>query len=241
MLITNDFVLLNVPKTGSSFTRKIIKKVYKDKCEELLLRVMSGRTSQHGTYAQIPDEHRGKIILSIIRNPFDRYVSQYHFKWYSHSSPVSPDILKSNYPSFPEISFIEFLDMMDRFNKLIILKHHGISANTDIGFQTIHFAAFFTSSPEQDLRALIDEKSEHLLKIPRIHFLRQEYLRRDLIDFLSPYHGHQIIRSIVDSESDENVSRGIEDRNWKKYWTPDLLETYRRKEAPLLNIFSYYR
>lgn len=241
MLITDDFVLLNFPKTGTTFARKIIKKVYEDRFEELLLRVMSGRISPHGTYAQIPHEHRGKVILSIVRNPFDRYVSQYFFKWYSHSPLVSPDVLKNHYPSFPEISFIEFLDMLDRFNKLIILKNHDITTNTDIGLQTIHFVAFYSSSPKQALRELIEGKSGPFLRVPLIHFLHQENLRQDLIGFLSIYHGDRIIKDLVDAENDENVSRGELDKNWQQFWTAEMLKIYREKERLLLNTFPEYK
>ena len=241
MLITDDFVLLNFPKTGTTFIRKILKKVYKDKYEELLLPVKTGRISQHGTYAQIPLEHREKKILSMVRNPFDRYVSLYFFKWFTHSPPEDPEILKRYYPNFPDISFSEFLDMADNFNKASLLKSYDISINTDIGFQSIQFMAFYSSFPENALKELIEKKSDSLLVLPKIHFLRQEFLRQDMIEFLSIYHENQTIKTIIDSEADENVSRGPLEKNWQQFWTPDLLEVYRKKEAPLLNKFSDYR
>jgi hypothetical protein len=241
MIITDDFVLLNFPKTGTTFTRKILKKVYKDKYEELLLPVISGRISQHGTYAQIPLAHREKTILSIVRNPFDRYVSLYFFRWFAQFPPDSPEILKKYYPNFPEISFSEFLDMVDRFQKTKLLQAYGISTHTDIGFQTIQFMAFYSRFPETALKELIEEKSDCFLKLPKIHFLRQEFLRQDLIDFLSSYHENQTIRKIIASEDDENVSRGPLEKNWRPFWTADLLEAYQKKEELLLNKFLDYR
>jgi hypothetical protein len=241
MLITDDFVLLNFPKTGSTFTREIIKNLYKDKVAELLLPVKSGRISQHGTYAQIPAEHRGKPIVSVVRNPFDRYVSLYFFKWYSLFPPENQEILKSYYPRFPDMSFGEFLDMTDRFEKTKLLRAHDIFANTDIGFQTIQFAAFYSGFPENSLMELIEGKSSLLLKLPEIHYLRQEFLRQDLNVFLSTYHETRVVKRIIDSEDDVNVSRGLMEKNWRQFWTPDLLEAYRKKEEPLLNEFSDYR
>ena len=241
MIITDDFVLLNFPKTGSTFTRKIIQKIYKDQHEELLLPVKSGRTSQHGTYSQIPLEHQEKIILSIVRNPFDRYVSFYFFKWFLQYPPESPEILKNCYPSFPEINFREFLDMTDTFEKIKLLRSYGISTDTDIGFQTIQFVAFFSSTPETALKELMRETTASFLKLPKIHFLRQEFLREDLIVFLSTYHeDHQYIKKVIDSENDENVTigRGPMEKNWRQFWTPDLFAAYQKKEELLLNKFT---
>jgi hypothetical protein len=241
MLITDDFVLLNFPKTGSTFARQIIKKVYGDKVDELLLPVISGRVSQHGTYAQIPDEHREKPIVSVVRNPFDRYVSIYFFKWYSLFPPENTGKLKSYYPGFPDISFGDFLDMTDRFEKTKLLRAYGISANTDIGFQTIQFAAFYSGFPRNSLRELIEGKSGLFVKPSKVHFLRQEFLRQDLIMFLSKYREFRAVKEVIDSEDDLNVSRGPAEKSWQQFWTADLFEAYRKKEELLLIEFPDYR
>ena len=130
--------------------------------------------------------------------------------------------------------------MMDKFEKRIMLRAYNISTHTDIGFQTIQFVAFYSSFPESALKELIEGKSGSVLKLPKLHFLRQEFLRQDLIEFLSIYHENQAIEKIIASEDDENVSRGPMEKNWRQFWTPDLLEAYRKKEAPLLNKFSDY-
>jgi hypothetical protein len=241
MLITDDFVLLNYPKTGTTFTRKIVKTIYKDKCEECLLPIISGRISPHGLYSQIPLKHKGKKVVSITRNPFDRYVSVYFFRWYAHSPPESPDKLRSFYPDFPELSFAEFLDMTAGFSKRNILKAYGISANTDFGFETVKFLEFYSYDPKSGLNELIQGKSDPFVKLPEIHFLRQEFLRQDLIGFLSTYHGEQYVKKIINWAEDENVTPLRKEKDWRELWTFDLLESYRKKEAPLLNKFPDYR
>jgi hypothetical protein len=246
MLITDDFVLLSFPRTGTTFTRKVIKKIYGNKFEELLLPVIfnhraSGRISQHGTYTQIPMEHRGKTILSIVRNPFDRYASQFFFKWFAHSPPESEEKLREAYPDFPEIDFLDFLDMLDKFGKRNILETHKVFSGTDIGFQTVQFVAFYSSNPERDLKELVKGGTESILKLPKIHFLRQEFLREDLFDFLVGLLGDIAIAGIISSEKHENVSRLGRDRDWKKMWTPDLFKLYSQKELPFLNIFPEYK
>jgi len=160
MLITEDFVLLNFPKTGTTFTRKIIKQVYKDKCEEVLLpyfynNLATGEMHPHASYARIPAEHRGKTILSIVRNPFDRYVSMFFFKQWLREPSASKEILEEIYPNFPKIEFVDFLDMFDRFQKRNVFARNNVTSNTDtdIGCQTVQFVAFHSINPQGLLRS----------------------------------------------------------------------------------------
>ncbi len=102
MILTDQFVLLNYPRTGSTFVREALGSIYgqsarrlqwllpaKRKFRELLLPINrttaaleSGRRSQHGCYSQIPASHRGKPVLCVTRNPLERVVSQYeHGFW----------------------------------------------------------------------------------------------------------------------------------------------------------------
>ncbi len=200
---------------------------------------------QHASYSEIPVEHRGKTIVSIVRNPFDRYVSMFFFKQWLRQPPASKEILEENYPNFPEIEFADFLDMFDRFQKINVFTRHNVTCNpdTDIGFQTVQFVAFHSVNPQEALEELVQGKFNPLLKLPKIHFLRQEFLRDDLKDFLVGLHGNQeqTIAEIVSAAEDVNVSRLPQERDWRQYWTPYLLKIYREKEQLLLNAFSEYK
>jgi hypothetical protein len=90
---------------------------------------------------------------------------------------------------------------------------------------------------------LIQGKSNPLLDLPRIHFLRQEFLRDNLKDLLIAVHPdrEQSIVEIVSAEEDVNVSRSPQERDWRQYWTLNLLKTYSEKERVLLNVFPEYK
>lgn len=206
-----------------------------------MLPLIPGQMSPHGIYSQIPLEHRGKIVASIVRNPFDRYVSIYFYRFYALWLPENLETLRSFYPNFPELSFSEFLDMMDRFNKRNILRAYDISANTDFGFDTTKFLQFYSCDPKRELNELIQGKSDPFLRLPEIRFLRQEFLRQDLIGFLSPFHGDERVEKAINSAEAENVSLHRKEKDWRELWTSDLLESYRKKEALLLNKFPDYR
>ena len=68
MLVTNDFILVHVPKTGGTFLNDIIAK----HCDVLYRKL-------HVTLADAPPEYRDLPALAFIRNPWDWYVSFYHF------------------------------------------------------------------------------------------------------------------------------------------------------------------
>jgi len=81
MIITDDFVMLNFPKTGSSFAREALKRLYANRnIIELMLPKITekryrDRVDQHGTFRQIPLAHKNKPVLSITRNPLSRFQS----------------------------------------------------------------------------------------------------------------------------------------------------------------------
>jgi hypothetical protein len=238
MIITDDFVFLNYPKTGTTFARHIIKKVYDGRFSELLLpesiNHISKLPSQHGSLSSIPLLQKNKKIVSIIRNPFDRYVSLWKFRWYAHSPPISQKILSREYPGFPDISFREFLEMTDRFSKNNVLLAHDLNDATDLGFQTLQFVAFYGASPRENL---IDTLGLKPLRIPEIIWLRQSNLRSDLKSFLLSIGIREGQLAAIDTQEELNVSRSESEKDWRKFWSDDLYDLYSRKEELLLKEF----
>ncbi|MBK7270312.1 MAG: sulfotransferase family 2 domain-containing protein [Flavobacteriales bacterium] len=96
MFITDRFVLLNFPKTGSTFARNVLAELHRPTALRALL-VKLGlaqplyqdlisvayvvdpsvpvRTTQHLVYAQVPEVDRHKLLLSVVRDPFSRLIS----------------------------------------------------------------------------------------------------------------------------------------------------------------------
>src|SRR5687767_6163093 len=107
MILTPDFVYIHQPKTGGTFVSHVLSRVY------------GGReggfvdVEKHAACSEVPEEHRGKPIISNLRNPYERYVSQYRFGWWR----MHPDLycgieeMRELYPHYPEISFAEFVHL----------------------------------------------------------------------------------------------------------------------------------
>ena len=207
MIITDDFIMLNFPKTGSSFARKVIKQLYGERnshlrkmMEKLCLCNPSVRDlmlpkideqinyqaiDQHGTLRQIPKSQRGKRIVSITRNPLERYLSTYFFRWWQRFPPADVHAIRDRYPNFPDLSFADYYEMIHLYGKKNRLGN--IVPKADLGFHTIQFIQFYFHDPETVLTKIDNEyiEQEYFRRdMGSIHFLHQENLNSELRSFL---------------------------------------------------------
>jgi hypothetical protein len=262
MIITDDFVVLNYPKTGSSFVREALKTAYWNRfsrtsfLERLFYRLKMKRRpmfqelflpnikvanmdqrDQHGTYEQIPPEFKDREVVTAIRNPYERLMSAYEHRHWVKFPPVDQKTLSEAFPHFPDLSFEEFL----AFNE--VAKHQRIphiTINADIGIQTIQFIQMFFKDPIRVLRQIDEEYLEsdrYRQDMPDITFLRTENLNQDLYEFLLD-RGHEEpdIAFILKMEK-VNVSRDP----FKKYsqlWNKKLVDMVRHKERFLFRILK---
>jgi len=193
MIITDDFIMLNFPKTGSSFARKSIKKLYSKfnlAIEELLLPNIRdlqsyGKLDYHGVFCQIPQKHSCKKVVSIIRNPIDRILSLYAYGAWKERLPMPCDEITKAFPSFPNLNISEFLKLQDKSVPYRLgVDYKGV----DIGVQSIHMIQMFFKKPEEVLKDVLLGRhygNNFFSNMGEIKFLRQEFLRNDLIAFLS--------------------------------------------------------
>lgn len=264
MVITDQFVMLNLPKTGSSFARKALKRVHHyDALPNKILRKLSlpgssmiemylpsldrrfpeGLQDQHGTYRQIPEGHRHKTVVSVIRNPFDRYVSAYLYGWWKTNLHTTKKRLQEAFPCFPDLSFGEYYEMIKLFGRENRLK--GISPKIDLGFYTIQFIQFFFREPEKTLR-LIDgdylKQKRYLHDMAEVVFLHQENLNGELYDFLrSLGYPERDIGFIRNAEKVNVTPRGDNQRRWEDLCSEDLRADILNKDRLIFELFPEFR
>ena len=205
MLITDRFVMLNFPKTGSSFARSVLKELHEPKgVRQFLGRFMPLRNglreelvvphrfqparhaypSQHGVYVQVPVPDRDKTIMSIMRDPLDRLISGYEFKHWTRYQDEQLEMLRERFPSFPDLSFEEFLSYSYEINLPTTLPP---GMRTDVGPLTVQFIRFFARDPLRTMLSLHDGldlaavKEEHFVPVRLLHM---EHLREELTTFL---------------------------------------------------------
>jgi len=200
MIITKDFIILNFPKTGSTYIRTCLKALYKKSTtfnrlfhsaivyEDLHFQKIYGNTNenyrdQHAVFSQIPKNQRKKPIISIVRNPFARVVSSYHYAWWKKNHLYDLDAIEKKYPSYPELDLLTFAKFLNDAELAPdnLLKPFA----KDFGYNTRLFLIFYASNPEESAKKLLtgNYKLSDVIE-PNITFLKQEQLTQDLVAFI---------------------------------------------------------
>ncbi len=247
MILTPDFVYIHYPKTGGTFVTHVLSRLYGGTKGGFV------DTDKHATCSQIPAEHRGKPIVSNLRNPFERYVSQYRFRWWV----LHPDLycgeaeMRELHPHYPDLTFDEFVRMANsKFLNCYQQRPTGFvnrnfAPGRELGWHTEQFARFYFRDPQESY-ARLDEESlasgsfrENLYDV---HFLPVESLNQALYDLLlglgHPPEEIDFVRS-ADKVFPVEGGREAGDR-WQRYYTPEIREYVRTRERMLFQLFPQY-
>ena len=242
MILTDDFVYIHLPKTGGTFATHILSRVYG---EDRLTDV-----AKHGTCSDIPQAYAGKPIVSALRNPYERYVSQYRFEWWKMYPEryCGEAAMRRLFPHYPDLSFAEFLELA---NTLFVSSFEGRPNGFDNrnfppeqrpGWHTVDFVRYFFRQPRQVFARLDDEYFDRKLyrqDMFDVRFLRVERLNQDLYDLLVEL-GHEPgkLEFILSAEKvmPAEGGRTAGDR-WQDYYTPELLDFVRTRERLLFELF----
>jgi hypothetical protein len=261
MILTNKFVVLNFPRTGSTFLRSGLRRAHapwwdawgffnaaprsSSGFQELKLPIdrtfkaeRLGRHSQHGRWEQIPPSHRHLPVVSIIRHPLDRTVSSYlHTDWWQ-APPADIDTLSHRFPTWPHLSFTEYLSFEDEFCLPDVLK--GIQPKVEMGCHTAHFLRFFSRDPDSLLAGLTDERIQSgavAADLPPIHWLRHDHLTDDLATFLSAMGYPKRAIELARNHPRLNVSEARRNQSWREYFTPETEARTRPLERLIFQMF----
>ncbi|RFN60047.1 sulfotransferase family 2 domain-containing protein [Marixanthomonas ophiurae] len=257
MLITKNFVMLNVPKTGTTFSRTVIKKVYNNKYGAILnkigyklkilkreiielklpnIKMPTKSLDQHGVYSQIPTKYRNRPIVSVVRNPYSRFLSSYKFRSWANPTQltVSKEIIKNKFPSFPNLNLDTYVDLSLEAEKTRLewIKE-GVENIHDLGPQTIQFVQFFFKNPEEAILKINEEyitSGAYRKDMADIRFLQVENLKDDLYNLLSECGFTKKELAFVKEHKKMNVTKS-KTKATNKEWTEKALQyvTYRER------------
>lgn len=248
MILTDHFVYIHQPKTGGTFVTQLLAQLYQSKINDTFLTPLPVNINKHGACSEIPESHQKKPILATVRNPYDKYVSQYKFSWwkkYPESFCEVSDILQK-YPHFPEITFEEFLQLSNTL--FIKLENSNFNSKQSLGRDTELFVKFFFENPYHVFPA-IDEDYITAKKYQKdmftIHFIRTDQLNQGLYDFLlSVGHNKKKLEFILASEKifppEGGRNQEEEEGSWEKFYTPELKKMVRKKERLIFTMFPEF-
>lgn len=262
MLISKDFIVINNPKTGSSFVRECLKEIFKQKREqypwlkkksidlgllqpelkELMMPTVEPSNippNQHGAVSQIPKKYSAnKEIVSVIRNPYTRFLSQYEFRWWAenYSLFVDTSLVINTFPHFPNLSLDEFIDFT------IIADDHKYPniSKKKVGHQTIRFIEIFFNRPLEVIANINDDyifSGAYKQDLKPITFLQQENLTEELVAFLSQYNFTQEELDIIRNHQRVNVTKS-QHANRNSLHTPKSLEYIKTYERLLFKMYE---
>lgn len=244
MILTPDFVYIHHPKTGGTFVTHVLSRLYDGRFVN---------TAKHGTCSAIPEEYRGKPIISAIRNPYDRYVSQYRFAWWKlHPEQYcGEEAMRALHPHHPDITFAEFIHLA---NTLFVNHHwgqpmgyenHNFPPGRGPGWHTEQFVRFYFREPREAF-ARLDEKSfedgSFREGMYDVHFLPVERLNDSLYEWLLRFgHRPEDIAFVREAEKifPAEGGRELNDR-WQDYYTPEIRDTIRTRERLLFELFPHF-
>ena len=86
MIVTDKFVFVHLPRSGGTFVSEVIKKFFPSAYE----------IGHHLPRELLPEEYSHLPVLGTIRNPWDFYVSLYHYVWLKYAASVLVSWMSEN-------------------------------------------------------------------------------------------------------------------------------------------------
>mgnify|MGYP006424827491 CR=1 FL=1 len=272
MLFTRDFIFIHMPKNVGSFVEEVLRKIYgrQDTTEKLYRKfaapmiakienrephcfravpfqlIMRGYAEAliHGHCYSLPEKYAHRKLLAVLRDPLDRYISEYEFRWWSFSGRKHPqhDKIIAEYPHWPhEHSFSEEIEIRHRFHTQWQM---NLCPSDRVGIQTEHFIRFFCREP----RALLAKGGKLTLKevcnaLYPVHFLNMENVNSELASFLK-IQGCSQQQCAIAEEHQKVLPAGrgrAKHGDIDDYFTAEMRERVENRETLLTNIWKAVR
>lgn len=253
MIITDRFVFVHMPKTGGTFVSTMLRQAHGIASKHaaqagLLWRWLGVRQGdlvewkKHGSCRDIPCRHSGKPVVATIRNPYDRYVSQYEFGWWKKYPHTLGDVaaISRRFPTFPDLSFADYVHMTNMF-----LARGGADDEYPLGWHATQFMDFFVRNPwvtRTEVTPTLLASAAWAAEVIPFRFLRTHRLNTDLFAWLIDMgYPREKIAAVLTSGRiyPKDGGRG-EGHRWERYYTPDLKAFVRRREWMLFEMFPEF-
>ena len=228
MIVTDKFVFVHLPRTGGTFVSEVIRKFFPSAHE----------IGHHLPRELLPREYSHLPVLGTGRNPWEFYVSLYHYMWPRHAASILVSWMSENgRPGFiGSIRNVLNLGVNDeRLDVLIeMLPEHVDYSRTHIpnvtkdtmrrvrgtgvGYYTFRFNQMFGNADD-------------------VFFCRLETLRQDLVGFFEGIGAAtDELRDYVLRSDKKNISEHL---HYSTYYTPELAELVLIRDRPLVERFGY--
>jgi hypothetical protein len=213
MLVTRDFVFVHVPKTAGRFLRAVLHEHFEVVYEHPL----------HPYYDQLPPEYSELPAVCIVRNPWDWYVSLYHFV--HHVKDREPERVQGYL--WTAVMGEGDMPFKDAITKACTVRELGGPTPAWLAVMRELDSDYYTA-----MHHLATGRSD-----PRLEVARFEALDTDLVAFLES-HGIAYPKALPESiRTSEPVNAGRRE-HYRSYYDSDLSELVSRS-CPLVARYGY--
>lgn len=216
MVTTDKFVFLHLQKCGGSFIRNF-----------MLENIPSAKNivPQHDGYTTIKSNHKNKPVIGVIRNPWDWYVSLYHFHLPSKGSFMHPIIEKGG-------SFKGFLNLFLNKKKGRI---HDINfdwvTKMDVGPYSYRVIKCFNKSG-------LNIKNIGDCNFNGVNIIKMENLVFNFIDVLTEK-GITLSDETINKLKSRNKVNTSAHKNYRQYYDDNTIELVSKKDRLIIKHFNY--
>ena len=213
MVITKDYILIHLQKCGGTYLKKIIEKYDGGK----------NIRPEHNGIKDINSNHKNKLLIGTIRNPWSWYVSLYHSH---HNKPTS--FFKRTFKNNNNFNswVINFLNEKNKTYHDLNFKK--ISQN-NIGPYTYRMLKCYTSNGSLDV-----SKISNKINIIKI----EDNLGRDFLYLLDK--NNILLRdNIKTAILDTKKIHTSKHKHYSEYYTPESIELVKNKDKIIIDLFDY--
>jgi hypothetical protein len=231
MIVTDKFVFVHLPRTGGTFVSEVIRKFFPSAHE----------IGHHLPRELLPREYSHFPVLGTARNPWDFYVSLYHYAWAKDAASVLVSWMSENGRLGFKGSIRNVLNLGvddERLDALIDLLPEQVdysrryipNVNKDavrrvrgsgIAYYTFRFNEMFEMFGNAD----------------DVFFCRVETLKQDLVAFFEGIGAAtDELRDYVLRSDKKNISEHL---HYSTYYTPELAELVSIRDRTLIERFGY--
>lgn len=225
MIVTDEFVFLHLEKCGGNFIKKWLKEAFN-------YEKVAGR--EHRGLVKKP---QGKLVIGGIRNPFEWYVSCYHYM--VDRGGINEPRYREHFRNGP--TFEDFMDscfygddFIDDYNDLVPYRH---MQRLGVGYMTYEFLKILGGVTVSDFIKI--NHTPDIMNYSMVdEFYRTESLREDV---------ERIFREHFRIEQEKvtqlyNIKRTHvtkKDKSYKEYYNDEYRELIEEREGQILNHFGY--
>ncbi|MCP3998403.1 MAG: hypothetical protein GY722_25560 [bacterium] len=214
MIIGDDFLILHMPKTGGVFIRLLLEKYYGDK-----VRLPTGigfehpnaKWEQHHSIDDVPFDRRYLPVFGLVRNPWDWYVSWFHFfNGYPHKPP--------HFMTVSEGKTVDFAGFMTN-----LYRYPADSDEYTYNSFAEKYYRIFGCSPDHP-------------RNPTVEIGHYETVHDDVHRFLSTVGVSEVCLDEIAGFRRMNNSRHA---HYSSYYTPGLVDLVYRNNQEIIDEFGY--